>query len=716
MDNQIIIDNCNCITHGQIKITRNQLNIKLGPNGTGKSTIGHAIQAKLSENPIEGLSKLLPYGADRLNAAPYVSGLEGYSKAFVFNEKYASRFSIKSESLFENSFRVFLKSDECDQIADEISRRTQALTETFDTHSNYSEIYHLLLSVGGLLKMNGSNISRAGGLGEIIRGKGYGFDNRPELNSYKPYYTGDFTKVSKWADWRRNGNTILLGNHICPYCAGDMDLEKIDVQNKSIEDVFKNSAIKTANQLIIFFEHIVENNIANEEFITRIKENLGNSAKEDELFLDLSKLGQETEYLTKKIERLLRFKPSNIDKDALGNIAETLSSMKIDVDHYLDFYKTQRICELSNIVNSQIDSLMVKTGELKGLFLKYENKLSKLISERMNDINDFFILAGFPYEFCIVSNGNETASTFLRPVSGSIEKVDAVGQHLSWGELNAFSLVMFMFEAVSSNADLIILDDPISSFDTSKKFAIIQRLFSNNQEVSFRNRTVLILTHDFQPLLDYVRSKLRTNYGVIMDVNASFLRNTDGVLNEVAVEAEDLKSIIKITKELACDANMPKACRIVNLRKHIECTETDIENSMSYHVLSNLVHGNSTPSFMDGTELSLSEFTRGCNEIKEFLTDFDYNLWLDELSQNNLMLNFGNADVYNKVLIARFLIERNKDIGREMRKIHPGLCKFLHQSNHIENDFIFQLDPRKFYYLPPDYELELNNFISNKFS
>jgi wobble nucleotide-excising tRNase len=55
--------------------------------------------------------------------------------------------------------------------------------------------------------------------------------------------------------------------------------------------------------------------------------------------------------------------------------------------------------------------------------------------------------------------------------------IENAKQNLSFGERNAFALVLFMFDMLRRNVDLIILDDPISSFDKNKKFAIINRLF-----------------------------------------------------------------------------------------------------------------------------------------------------------------------------------------------------------------------------------------------
>lgn len=56
------------------------------------------------------------------------------------------------------------------------------------------------------------------------------------------------------------------------------------------------------------------------------------------------------------------------------------------------------------------------------------------------------------------------------------------------------------------DADLIILDDPISSFDSNKKYAILHRMFKNvgKKDVSLVGKTVLLLTHDFEPITDFI--------------------------------------------------------------------------------------------------------------------------------------------------------------------------------------------------------------------
>ena len=124
-----------------------------------------------------------------------------------------------------------------------------------------------------------------------------------------------------------------------------------------------------------------------------------------------------------------------------------------------------------------------------------------------NDINNFLESAGITYQVGINLDENGQAIVTLQYIyNKKLVEVDKIRKHLSWGERNAFSLVLFMFYAISENAKLIVLDDPISSFDTNKKYAIIHRMFSKQSGIlrsSFYNKTVLLLTLDFEPIFDF---------------------------------------------------------------------------------------------------------------------------------------------------------------------------------------------------------------------
>jgi len=118
-----------------------------------------------------------------------------------------------------------------------------------------------------------------------------------------------------------------------------------------------------------------------------------------------------------------------------------------------------------------------------------------------------------------------------------------------------------MYYANLQDPDLIILDDPISSFDTNKKYAILQRMFKNigNKNVTFAGKTVLLLTHDFEPITDFiVVGKLDESKAV-----ASFICNVEGKVIEKDINPEDdVKLILRECKEISADENVNIVSRI----------------------------------------------------------------------------------------------------------------------------------------------------------
>lgn len=726
----IVIEHCNCITKANIKIVPNQLNIKFGTNGTGKSTIGEAIYAASLKEKDEEMQKLLPYGTDTKNTEdlPHVSG-PTYSNVKVFNDKYADNFLFCGDNLFQNPFQIFLKSKECDELSLQIASLLKDLQDSFQASEDFTQIHNLLLQVQGIIKTRGDSISKAGGLGELIKGNGFGFDKHTELIPYKDYYNNnDFAAVTNWASWRRDGIKHLNKSKSCPFCAGPMKMDTIQKQNTAIESVFKNSALNTANKLLEFFKGALGTNIISSDSVTELESYLGDKNHGDEITADLTNLIGETNYLLLKVEKILEFKPVNVTRKEINNINQTLQNMKIDTNQLKKFYSTVKVKNVAKSVNEKIQSLTDKAGLLMGLFNKYDGKLKDLIKTKGEDINDFLILSGFPYKFCIEPTGDNAAVTYLIPISNAKIKVTSPSEHLSWGESNAFSLVMFMFDAISSDADLIILDDPISAFDCNKKFAVIQRMF-DNQKQSLKDKTVLMLTHDTQPLLDCVMGSFFNHY-VTTKANATYLENKEGIISESDITASNFESAIQLSKKISEDKQMPVACRVINCRKYIEYNSTMARKSSTYNVLSNLIHGRMKPTKKieaEGTvkeiELSKDEKAKGFSKIKSFLNIpySDYETFADTLSTSKLKEEYKKisetgGSKYNKVIIARFLFERDDDMLRKLRREYPGLCKYINESNHIENDYIYQLDPRKYFDLPSDYEQQLNKFIDANFN
>ena len=71
-------------------------------------------------------------------------------------------------------------------------------------------------------------------------------------------------------------------------------------------------------------------------------------------------------------------------------------------------------------------------------------------------------------------------------------------------------------------------------------------------------------------------------------------------------------------------------------------------------------------------------------------------------------LSWGEKNAFSLV---RLLFERVEGTLSLLRKKYPAACKFVNETNHVENDYIYQLDPRKYFGIPNYYLQQIENFI-----
>jgi ABC-type multidrug transport system ATPase subunit len=276
------------------------------------------------------------------------------------------------------------------------------------------------------------------------------------------------------------------------------------------------------------------------------------------------------------------------------------------------------------------------------------------------------------------------------------EAITDVKNHLSFGEKNAFSVVLFMYDALKSNADLIILDDPISSFDKHKKYAIIDMLFRKGGK-SLRNKTVLLLTHDFEPILDMVyhhSDRFEKPY-------TCFIENNHGNLLEKEIIRDEIKSFVEI-----CDENINKnindITKLVYLRRYYEVLN---EKGNAYQLISNLLHRREVPIIMQEGETIImqeNDIARGIEEIGEKIDAFDYNEARKKINDDEVIIALyrESSSNYEKLHLFRVLFGEN--IRATESKI---IAKFINEAFHIENDYIYQLNPCE-YQLVPQYVID----------
>mgnify|MGYP000240584542 FL=1 len=408
-----------------------------------------------------------------------------------------------------------------------------------------------------------------------------------------------------------------------------------------------------------------------------------------------------------------------MEKSDISNLSNILLDLKISTKD-LEYFNNENLIKSIDIINSSITEMLGKISDLQKEIGKMNSLVISKMSSCKKEINSFLKLAGFNYEFDIVKDGDEKNSiTVLKYVNSDNEKIQVsdIEKHLSWGEKNAFALVLFMYYALSKNPNLIILDDPISSFDGNKKYAIINRLFCNkgDYEDSFYNKTVLMLTHDFEPIIDF-----GINHKPTKETNMWYLKNNNGIIQEQKINvSSDVLSTIKFYYNESINEDNNIISRICFLRKYLEHISTKKNSEENaYNILSSIIHGDNLRKKIDDEQyedLSVDEIKNGEEWIKQFIKTFDSNKILRDNINNKYILDSYKTETNNYIKIQLFRVYLESSGNRnKLKERNSIVLKYIDEIYHIENDYIFSLDLIKFDIIPDFIINSIDEFMSSE--
>uniref|UniRef100_UPI00187E496B AAA family ATPase n=1 Tax=Microcoleus sp. LEGE 07076 TaxID=915322 RepID=UPI00187E496B len=397
----------------------------------------------------------------------------------------------------------------------------------------------------------------------------------------------------------------------------------------------------------------------------------------------LSGLKTDIEALLDKLEGLRTISFFSLrDVDEIG---DKIGLLKIDLA-MIDKMDSAETRSVTDPIHAQLDDLIKQVGTLKGNINKHKAKIKKAIEENEESINGFLKSAGYKYSVAIISEPTSYKMKLLhKDLTGHI---DSASKHLSYGEKNAFALVLFMHQVLSENPDLIVLDDPISSFDKNKKFAILHELFRG--KASLRDRTTLMLTHDIEPAIDVIKSTAKVFEG--SHPSATFLSSRGGVINEVQITSEDIHTFAKICTDIV-SAPGDTMIKAIYLRR---CFEIMNDVGLEYNLLASLFKKRPVPTIQSRTEqreMTAAEKLKAEELVKTHIADFDYDALLGVVSDDVAMkAKYFATDIgYEKIQLFRILRGRHDD---------NIITKFINESYHIENEYVMQLNPNKFESVP----------------
>jgi ABC-type Mn2+/Zn2+ transport system ATPase subunit len=689
---EITIKNCNSIDETKIELYADKLNIKYGMNGTGKSTIVKAIELAANNEEVD-LSSLMPFkylGKPETEIIkPSIEGLDSIDSVLVFDENYVDQIVFKQDEVVNNSFEIFIKTEKYDQKMKEIEKLVAEIKETFISNANIEQVIKDLTDLNDSFGKSKTGYSAAGRIGKGI-GKGNKLEHIPEsLISYEPFLKK--TDNVKWIGWHMKGNEFLDTDTGCPYCIAPTTEEK----KETILSVSKEYDAKSIEHLNKFIE---------------ILDNLGkyfnSETKEQIQTIAINKNGlskDETAYLVEVKDHVVRLKDNLSSLKDLSffsfkddeNIQNKVKGLKINLG-LLSHVNSNDTKNIVDEINKSIDSVLVNIGLLQGEVHWQKREIKKNIKKHKNEINEFLKYAGYEYYVDVEKDGD---SYKMRLKHKDFEtSINNSSKHLSYGERNAFSLVLFMYECLSKKPDLIILDDPISSFDKNKKFAIVEMLFCRKN--SFQGKMVLMMTHDFEPVIDIIS----TFHGRFQPIpHASFIKYNEGKVSEVEIKKNDIISFGQVCTENMQGQN-EDIIKLIYLRRYYEILD---DKGVEYQLLSNLLHKETTPISQPGNlVMTVESIEQATTSIKEKVAGFDYNNALSFVNDKDKMMLIYNQtnNNYEKLQIFRIVNELQHDSS--------VIKKFIDETFHIENEFIMQLNPSKYDFIPHYIISECDNMLA----
>ncbi|WP_245792846.1 AAA family ATPase [Boudabousia marimammalium] len=679
---EIKINNCNSVDEGIVVIEENRLNIKYAVNGTGKTTISKALQAFLSGND-EEKKKLIPFKFRETDSGvePDLSGYERFRSVAVFDEEYVQSYVFQADEIIKNSFEIFVKTANYDRYESEIAELISCVSSSFAEDSDLGDLIYVFETFVRSFGKAKSGYSKAGEIAKGL-GKGNNIDNIPSgLEVYEPYLHSP-SNVD-WLRWQLAGKEYLEIADTCPYCASNLQESHRDTILDVGNEYDRNSVTKLTRLLTVF---------------DGLKPYLSTDTTTKLTQIYKSSIG----LTDNQIKYLIEI------KDQANNVLQQLNKLKSLGFHTLKYSESIRdalaeyrisISECSNLqselmgniveeLNSRLDKVIEVAGRLQGQVNQQKRHIKNTIDKYSKEINDFLFYAGYKYQVSIEYEEDSNYRLLLRHIDSN-SRLENANEHLSYGERNAFALVLFMYETISNNVDLVILDDPISSFDGNKKFAILNMLFMG--KTSLKNSTVLLFTHEFGTVIDAIKNM---SGKIEPSPTASFLSNKDGELVELPIRGQDIKSFVNIA-EAAFVSNIDSLNKLVYFRR---LQEMEGDKGIAWQLASNVFHRRENPTVKceDGTfrEMTDTEIERASLEIRSRIPNFTYENEYQKTQDVTLLIDLyrKSSSNYEKMQLFRIIFNENHS--------NDVIRKFINESFHVENDYLFQLDPRDYDTIP----------------
>ena len=386
-------------------------------------------------------------------------------------------------------------------------------------------------------------------------------------------------------------------------------------------------------------------------------------------------------------------------KSAINSMRDETIKMSLACSNYkaiLDYInKLKQLDEVSNAVvtitychelftyfpnlKKPILTFNNNVDDLRKKYEKTKKKTYNLLKNKTKTVNSLISKFSIPYKVTAKYNKNGLTDYKLVHIKDSNETDSK--HRLSTGEKNIISLIFFILLAQKQPDKILVIDDPVSSYDEYRRKQICDLILNR-----IKTQTALILSHD------HVFAKYATlDHGKKCNIgNVDYIENYEKNVKIVKLEKENF-GIFKefLIEKLHNGINYYQ--KIINLRMIYEGKH----NSHIYKYLSAILHAT------DKQEIDLLLENEGIieNELLEKIEE-TYKIKLPQVYENYYKnIDTSKFSFFEKALFYREYMQHHDNINKQYKE---ELDNFIHLNSRL----YICLNPYKYTFCSPKlYEL-----------
>lgn len=535
----ISIKNYKNIEKLDYQIADNKINLLFGLCGSGKSAISEALQ----KNDIDFNKKVGSINEPEIFVDS--NDVEGL-KIEIFNRDILNKYLFDDENKSNNITPILI--DDKKQYENAIKQLKSKLDIIENLLINSNPYREKLLNIQ---KQMGAPLIK----GDILK------KTSSISSAQKAYYSLSSSsivkKINKMGDdkfsWIKQGYSYLnadtKGKIKCPFC------QKIISKRLHRKlDSLNNFDLKNLKPIKLSDEEL---NLLHMKTIPVTKNAIDSMAKN---MISIGKALRDYEHLEEFIDNC-----HDISFD----------SAKIEVPDFCDdFY--QNFPDFKQPIQKLLDHIV----DFKSIVTDAIKDTKNIFSYRLKTINSLLELYDIPYKINASYRNNVIYDYYLMHVED--KNITPVHREcsLSEGEKIIFSLIFFILENEKKDSDLIIIDDPVSSFDNVKRGLIMSLIIEK-----LKGKTVLILSHD-SVFVKYALIKNRTGRIRKEIGNVDYISSYENI-STIPIVTDDISIIDSfVINHLNENPNIPYYVKILLIRLIYEPKKHGVE----YRYLSRIIH------------------------------------------------------------------------------------------------------------------------------